>query len=204
MFSPSLCLHDRRNLCSSNLVTLLFLRKFSSFSPGLFSLLVWLIKTSLILKLKLFTLSFSLQYSPYSLNSGHWWWHCTGHLAPGLSAPCCVSPHSALTRHCLVPVPTRPLIGQQPPTRPLIGGGSGDTCVFTVTPPPGPGPHSALSPLSVATDCAAASRRPLRSPEGETQICAERKTIMFKAVMVVSSDKNRIPMPYVWESWGIV
>ena len=27
---------------------------------------------------------------------------------------------------------------------------------------------------------------------------------MFKAVMAVSSDKNRIPMPYVWESWGIV
>ena len=171
MFSPSLCLHDRRNLCSSNLVTLLFLRKISSFNPGLCSLLVWLIKTSLTLKLTLHP-QFLIPVSPCSLNSGHWWWHCTGHsLARALCSVLCLS--------SLGTNPTLPGAGPNTASHWSTAANTASDwrrkwrylCVYRNT-----GPHSALSPLSVATVCAAASRRPLRSPpERETQICAERK-----------------------------
>ena len=84
-----------------------------------------------------------------------------------LSLRCCHSVATSLgpLSHCLVPVTARPLIGQFPPTRSLIGGGSGDTCVFTVTPAHRPPPLVTLSQLSVAT---AAVSLPAQVSSGES------------------------------------
>ena len=109
---------------------------------------------------------------PLSLNFGHWWWHCTGHsLARALCSVLCLS--------SLGTNPTLPGAGPNTASHWSAAANTASDwrrkwrylCVYRNT-----GPHSALSPLSVATVCAAASRRPFRSPpEGETQICAERK-----------------------------